>query len=549
MDSFAIYFFDDVKADQRLIKDYIEPLFDGFSPSRTVSPKIEADIEKFESALLEAQRIDLVILDIIEKQVDAKGDVKLEKAGLKLLNKPLITEKLRSLNTPVLIYSSDDDSILAARQIAQDQGIKVGELRKEFSAKTGAFQTVRKAIEGIVDFGELLGRYKIILTPNLRTLSLNDSVGESVISSILAKYSSFSSTIPENGSITIKALTPGWSGAYIFLADFGASKHVLFKLSNDLQELGKEFKNVEDYYEPLRSKTTVKVGKVSPSKLQYKGWSALSFEFASETNSCFNWLQTNPTDTKVKKNLRTIFSDTCLMGLYKVTGESELDCKSTLDLVLLGLSRNKKLQVKASIEELHGVLLNYNADYENSLLPLVSIIKENGSFDMLANEHMDPGFKAQICHGDLHANNLLIDANDDPILIDAGSIGYGHSTSDVCLLMVDLLIRGIDHGKLAYFDLTAIGEHFKLLEKVIDQKKIDSNTDSNKGICRAINYLNLNVNNLVEIPFEPWEFSLNLAVEFAKAACRNTFPPSKRVVALLAAARAIEEANSRFKSP
>ena len=124
-------------------------------------------------------------------------------------------------------------------------------------------------------------------------------------------------------------------------------------------------------------------------------------------------------------------------------------------------------------------------------------------------------------------------------------MGYKHWSTDICKLIVDLFIRGIDIDDYKYFSLSTIEEWCPQAKQLI--KGIELSNSKPDGFRIAINWLVANAKNIFP-QYEQWEFQLGLALQFLKSSYKTmTLPPGKRVVCILSACSAIIEANNNIK--
>jgi CheY-like chemotaxis protein len=475
-----------------------------------------------------AGKFDLIILDIEDKNEDID-------TGFRLLNE-IITVHKNSI--PVLIFSRHGRVLEKMGDFKKEHNLVIDFLNKSLRGEPNYHKTVGEKLKLLLNLTN--NKIKIIPFEDHKTKAAVKIIGLHNLQPIISEFISQKSFIKEK-EVVVKAVTPGYSGAFVLELKFG-SVSKLIKISQNREAVLKEYENLNTYSHYLPSSIKLDYEKTSPEIFSSNGWHSIIYEFIEYSTTLFGYFQSNPGKDNIERVLADIFSKEKLLKLHAITDEIN---KPANENILEDIDSGRAAFIHGSVNNLRPLLQNFVTLFDESI---ISSITENHNYqEISASKIGHPKSVRILSHADLHADNILCDAQGNPIIIDPGSINYKHWAYDVNRLLADLFIRGIGYGTTEFYNIGAIDKDYQMAALIIKRTGID-NPDNNPFIT-AINWLTQHISNLYPSFFTAWEYQLGLALEFLKSSYKSIFiPPNKRVVALLAACEAIKQANSSIRS-
>lgn len=212
---------------------------------------------------------------------------------------------------------------------------------------------------------------------------------------------------------------------------------------------------------------------------------------------------------------------------------------------------DRALRVKDAFEEMNP-LIPAGRGIEGVFAEMMSLIDYEQWPDTIPKNIDWHTSNFTLCHGDFHAKNVLVQGEQDlaPVLIDTGSLGPAHWTTDLTRLIVYLFSRGIDACTTFYYDTLEMEQIEGIARNIIKGEKIqvdslgwdDARKENNSGIIHALDWMVENRKEIYESFYCEFEFQLALMKWFLREFYRQQSPPNRRVIALLAACDCFIEA-------
>ncbi|MFA6598954.1 MAG: phosphotransferase [Ignavibacteriaceae bacterium] len=517
-------------------------LLEGFMAGtiKSILIEFECEIDKSEFCVshldfitkIKAEKFDLIILDI--ENEPTKTDI-----GFELLNE-IITLYKNSI--PLLIFSRFPRVLEKIEEFRREYKLNIEFINKGQRSEPTYHQRVKEKLKSLLN----LGLSDIILVPfnDFNTKSAIEILGLHNLQSIISNYLSYKPFIKKD-DVNIKAIAPGYSGAFVLEMIFGSISKLL-KISHDKSAILKEYENLNLYSTLLPSTIKTDYERNEPTQYSAEGWYPIIYEFVSYSSTLFMFISDYQDKQKIEGVLNNLFSNERLLKLYSQKQKCTIPINEN---VLEDIDSVRASYIMNSINILEPILQKYPAYFDQDI---IDSITEHHSYKSISKvKIVNPNSVQILSHGDLHSDNILVDSLGFPIVIDPGSISYKHWSYDINRLLVDLFIKGFGYNTILYFDIESIENDFSISKKIIDRKKInlDTTNQSNNGFIIAINWITQNVSRLYEENFSEWEFQLGLGLEFLKASYKSiSLPPNKRVLALLAACEAIRKANGTLEA-
>jgi len=476
-------------------------------------------------------KYDLIIIDL----KDQNGD---ESKGLELIQHIAVTS---NVNVPILVYTKIWDKKSEVLRFKSVKGLNIAIFNKAITKVAEYTNNLEEILVGLLN----LKSVELILIPHrdLKTQNALSNISlhnlEQLISNFLKQKNK---DVPKQ--IEVKSLTPGLSGAYVLQITMD-NIIKLIKITNNYEQIKKEYDNLIKYSELLRSIFKVDFANIPPDQISYKDWYSIFYEYVPKSKTLFSWLTSNEnlSENEITKVLSFIFSSNGILNLYE--NKKEKENINIVDNILIDINNSRKDLIFSAIDELIAIINENEKYYDKAIIEGIFLHK---SYKNISDVKIgDPLSNYYLCHNDLHSNNILIDSLNNPILIDFGNIRYKNWSSDICRLIVDLFLRGIDYSNIKYFDIYKIEEWVQKAILLIKDENIPKMNDSNDNIICAINWLRSNAKIIFMEKYVEWEFQLNMAVEFIKSCYKSlSLPPGKRALSVICASESIKEANKNI---
>ena len=478
-------------------------------------------------------KYDLIILDI-EKETDKenKSDI-----GFELLNDIITTYK----NTiPLLIFSRLPRVLEKIEEFKKAHNLNIEFLNKGQRGEPTYQQRVKEKLKLLLNLG-----YPVVeLLPcnDFKTKSAVKSIGLHNLQNIISLY--LSSKFLGYNKISVKAISPGYSGAYVLEVIIGTISKLL-KISHDKSAILREYENLNSYSTFLPSKIKIDYDRIDPTQLSSEGWYPIFYEFVSYSDTLFEYISKNQSKHfEIEGLLAEIFSDERLLKLYLQKQEVELTINKN---ILEDIDSVRASFIENAIKTLEPILKKYSSIFDNSL---INTIIEHYSFEKISEAQIKiPKSSKILSHADLHADNILVDSQKSPVVIDPGSINYKYWAYDINRLLIDLFIRGIGQQTVDYFDINSIDKDYGIFQNILSRQAIQVDSfKSDEGFITAINWLIENVTEIHKADFVEWQYQLGLGLELLKASYKSiSLPANKRALALLCACEAIRKASKTLE--
>lgn len=484
------------------------------------------------SKLIRNTVYDLVILDI-ENKADGTD------LGFELLN-DVIT--VYGNLVPILIFSRHPRVLDKIGDFKTQHAMKIEFLNKGQMGEPYFHQKAKEKLKILLNLG--LSNVEITTTNDYKTKAAVKSIGLQNLQNIIAHYQNAKSILSKE-KVNLRAIAPGYSGAFVLEITFGTTTK-LIKVSHDKSAIMREYENLNSYSTYLPSAIKVDYDRIEPSQLSSEGWYAIVYEFVPYSKTLFGFIASNQTQyTAIEKLLATIFSDERFLKLYSHTQDNTLPINEN---ILEDIDEVRASFIENAIKILEPILQSHSSIFDKNI---ISSITGHRSYNSITKASIGKPNSSQILsHADLHADNILVDSENLPIVIDPGSVSYKYWAYDINRLLIDFFIRGIGHQTLDYFDINSIEKDYILFQNFISRSHIEIKTSkANEGFITAINWLLKNITSIHKDRFVEWEFQLGLGLELLKASYKSiSLPANKRALALLCACEAIRKANSTFEA-
>jgi hypothetical protein len=337
---------------------------------------------------------------------------------------------------------------------------------------------------------------------------------------------------------------------------------LLLKISKDRLALSRQVKLDAETFLPGVLIRLIKHGPVTSGN-----WHCIGSHFKPGAKAFLEWLRDGEvTPDQVENTISELFSERALAKLYRqVDARADVGPFATLwNMPLL----QRRARISEALEELSKLaeehdpyrgdaLMRFDAEIVARFLGTGKLVGTVGEL----HERMVPlGVSIVWSHGDLHAGNILIDAERraqliDPSVIDSGGevqMPQMHWACDIARLTVDLVVSGWDAGATSY-EWNAMRCWCELSTSLIRNEPFAglSEGDPNRNVYVAARWLRSHLDSIHDtsrFAKPTWEFLLAVAIEFLRASYRRQeLPPPKRVLGLLAGCQALRAAEAAFK--
>lgn len=469
-----------------------------------------------ESNLLSTIRPDLLILDLYDKESGEWSG----KLCLELI-------KASNLNIPTIIFYGDKEGPESYDNFKEDYSFVLAEINKRKDKTKGLLAVIESELLKRLPLQFEL-RFENDLILQSQILAIGENNLNQICKSIRDKYGM-------DKVLILERMVSGYSGAVLFKFNVDNTDYIL-KASTETLKLLMEFENAKKYYHkfPFFNYIGSDVIKTSDGKAV-----AIVIKLIENGKPLFDFINEKDNLSDIEKVLYDIFlSDYSLKKHYRD-------------------NRSDRISWTAIFEKFGGARFAVISNLIDELDPLI----RNANFNAIhlknflmhqSFEHLDKTtvFKDSIsvlCHGDMHSRNILVQGM-RPILIDTGGIKYDYWCMDICRLIVDLFMKGIDHRSIDFYDIHKVKENVDLARSVFLQEKV-ALSGKNKNFKQAIDWLMANCSEIYGDLYTPLEFHLGLIKEFLQASTRvETLPPNKRAIAILAAYEGMLIANKSLNA-
>lgn len=448
-------------------------------------------------------KVDLILLDLLDESNTE------ELLGVRILE----IIKNRDIKIPVIVYTSLKDASGTAINV---NGLKSDYPFAVFVQKYDLGQTAikdeleLKIKDKLQDQFEVNSDYENEFNQQLHLL------GKSKLNQILFD-------IKVNYGITSKKvelfkLKSGFSGAILFKFRIDNTEYVL-KISNDVKLLEEEFLKAEKYYSLFPSKF---FNRIETKKFYNNSKDAIAIviKLIPHSKTLFDYILNTTSKQKVKNILNAVYDNDGLKEHYKTQKKGNLPWTD----IFRKFKNGRFITILEVYKELKPLLIKFNLSEVQNLI-------EKGDYKQLNTIKISHQGTETLNHLDLHSKNILVQGENTPFLIDTGIMDYDYWCFDICRLLVDLFINGIDVDTKEFYDINAIPKNIELGHSLI---KLDSIAYDSKNdrIIDAINWLTNNVSDIYKDYFKLWELQLGLMKEFLQISYRTSIPHSKRALAL-----------------
>lgn len=523
-----IIIFEDDKHDYDLIKGIIYGIADknGY-PKESISLIHTEGLDSTKSQLDNIQNITFVILDILI------GNKNPEKIGTKILQ----YIKTKDMKINVIIFSNHNEVQFSDYK-------QLYPCVKEVFSK-GDHTKIQRYIEDTYfpekikpeEVYELKNQYDYILCHQIKNIITENEFAKH-INQLVTKLREEGKVIIS--PVCIERFTSGFSGAFIFKVtckDENENKYIrLIKISSHREGIKEELSNYEHHNGEVPGNMKLDIKKLYDGEC-----SSLFMVLVQDSKTLFDYLiDKDSKKEEIEELLRVIF------GKLK----SDTYSKKVKEKNYISLTNKERISVEAKIEYLSPVLKNLDKHGYERIQKRINKITDSLAYEDFNSYTNSKDLLKQyiLCHGDLHARNILVDTNNSiPTIIDYAHFGYHHWASDFSRLIVQLFMEGIDYDTSERFDIHNQYEKLKLAQKILRREEIDIDKGK-KGIIDAINWLIVNVQDYFPDHFRLWDFQLALGIEFLRIIQWDSYPDSKKILAVYAADFAIETASQNFKT-
>jgi thiamine kinase-like enzyme len=358
-------------------------------------------------------------------------------------------------------------------------------------------------------------------------------------------------TIVDN-TVDIESLNQGLSGAIVLKVQYHtanqsrANRFVKISANNE-NLIGELLKSKNGYINHFPSEYTMPYLNNHPIKFSdYYFNIAVLFD---KSTSYRNFLQKNSNSHRLLPIVKECMLN-CFKKVYEVECQPSIIKNKTLSILEI-FNHDRIAFLKRSTKELK-LLTEDQSKIVGSLSDIIH--NYNTTSEFYTNEIA----KYVWTHGDLHGNNILINAKDensedkDTIkIIDPANIDVAHWSRDICMLIVDIFAYGIDVEEKEFYGINYISKWKEMGVLIVKNQPI-SNNQNNRGVVDILNWLT-NIDNLKTIfpnnVFSIWEFQLSLSVEFLRMSYKqDQLPPGKRAACLLIGVEAFNIALVSFNN-
>lgn len=513
---FRIYICEDDQSQRGMIRATVKSLNKEYG-------NIEFEEINFEDILskdiLGQNFFDLLILDLKDETMSNKL------AGVDCLEYIEVSE----YNIPTIIYSGAEESG-AKRHFENDYDCAICTLNKTADGVQGLKEVIRNVILKKI----LPKQYTLKNEFDITIKYQIDILGEANFNQIINAIKNESKIEKD---IQLERMPSGYSGAMLFKLILDNTEYIL-KASNKVKELENELEKAKNHYQDFPPRFFNYINPKSFYSADSKVMGIL-IKYIEGSKTLFDTIcKSEDFEGEVKPLLKKIFTDEfCLKGHYSTQKGEESHWSSIFE----------KISEKYSLVDDAIDKLSFISPKLKTFRSVIKIFVEIHTFDKIEKHKQYNKKQSVLCHGDLHAKNIIIQG-DFPFLIDTGGIKYDYWCSDICRLIVNLFITGFHNDDRKYYDINSIEEDIEVAKKIIDQENIVED-DINDNFIHSINWLISNCEDIYGDLYDRFEYQLGLMKEFLQVSYRvDTIPHSKRAIALWAAYECLLSANRTIEA-
>lgn len=318
--------------------------------------------------------------------------------------------------------------------------------------------------------------------------------------------------------IKLFKLKSGFSGAILFKFNYNNTDYVL-KISKEVSLLKYELEKAKNYYPLFPSKF---FNYIVPKDFytDTRDTMAIVIKLIPHTKTLFDYILQSASKQNIEEILNEVYNNFGLKEHYKTQKKDTLPWTD----IFKKFKNGRFITISEVHKELKPLLIDFN-------LIEVQILIEKDDYKQLNAIKISHHGTVTLNHLDLHSKNILVQGENTPFLIDTGIMDYDYWCFDICRLLVDLLINGIDIDTKDFYDINTISKNIEFGRSLIKLSPIEYDS-KNDRIIDAINWLTTNVSIIYEDYFTPWEIQLGLMKEFLQMSYRTSIPHSKRALAL-----------------
>ncbi|WP_040433426.1 phosphotransferase [Chlorobium ferrooxidans] len=433
--------------------------------------------------------------------------------------------KTSGINTKTIIFAGDKQGDMRKRNFKKDYPFVLDDIDKYKEKISGLSEMIEVEL-----INKLPIQYKLKNENDLILQLQISTIGESNLNQILRQIKEEYGIADE---VLLERMVSGYSGAILIRFYIDNTAYIL-KISKDTESLKKEYEDSLKYYPKFPS---IFFNYIHSKEYYTNNYNALGIliKLVEDGETIFDYIKKESnTFEDIYRILNRIFMDDySLKRHYK---EQRYGSENWTH-IFRKYKGTKYSIIESVINEIRLLINDFGVNYSN-----MKNLSINQSYERLDKNNKNIDKPLVLCHGDLHSRNILIQGL-NPFLIDTGGISYDYWCSDLCRLIVDLFLKGIDNDKKEYYDISQIEKNVKIAELIITRKDVELD-GVNDNYINAINWLTNHVDKIYDDLFDIFDFQLCLMKEFMQASTRvGTIPPNKRAIALISAYRCMVFAN------
>lgn len=312
---------------------------------------------------------------------------------------------------------------------------------------------------------------------------------------------------------------------------------ILLKVSRERALLAKESANAEEIGGLLFQRFVPLVG--GSGLHESGGWYGIGLRFLENAKTMADWLA-DDSASSVVASMRELLSDGGMRDVYRSYRRGKAPIDDLFELITPARAAN----IVLALEELTQLAV----DHGGSDLLKERVVRDFAERKYRPKMRLPTRWRDSfitLCHGDLHARNILADRNKRLYLVDAGSVGELAWPADISRLFVDLFISIWDEGSPSH-EWELLPDWVRISKVLLSGKELDNEqiARKNRPVLTALNWIRGNLSEMHPDVFDEqsaFEFSFAVAIEFLRASYRRMDLPSpKRVLGLLAFFVALE---------
>jgi len=488
-----------------------------------------------------SDRFDLVVIDLLFARPDM--DVS-EARGLELVE----LARSSSPHAYVLVISNGDQNRHDLFYDALQRGAHKVVLRREFTLESSISSPVAVAAEirkHLLDNGSVT-EVRVTADHNDPSVqSLLFEVKEATLSQLHSQVLLATNDFAD--SVHVRFLSPGASGASVCETTaklrHGPTVHNVIKLSRAFDELLSETQHALRARQLLPSRFVVPIQPERPVG-PVNGWYATGAQRDHEVVTLRRWLASNEAEAQAGELFEVLFTD-CLGQMYR----EHMEERPVNPLSLFEFPYYKQRLILHAMDELMPTLTRAEG---GGLCDISSLSQDLTAFTIeqrlvgVLTRQLPPSSQVTQLHGDLHGGNILLyrGKHPTPALIDFSDFGEAHWAGDAARLVVDLVMRVVDHGAESMF-FTGFPVWRKLMVAIGDLSpdlQAVSTTAPTAGALAGLTWIVENLRGIFptltsdeDFAAHHWEWHIALCVHLLRSIYHYDIAGPKRALALVAA--------------